>query len=82
MATKKKRPLRGAAKRLAPKKRSRPSADKKRASKSTTVRRKERKVEVARHRLMDAEKELAVEQLPDKGDPAAKKGVARIPTHP
>ena len=98
MATKKKRPVRpaakrrtgrksAAAKRAAPKRRSsapQPSAPqrratvhqsvrKKRASKSTSVRRKERKVEEARHRLIDAEKELAVEQLPKKAHPATKK---------
>jgi hypothetical protein len=73
---------RAAAKRAAPKRRSsatrrratgNQSVRKKRASKSTTVRRKERKVEDARHRLIDAEKELAVEQLPKKVHPATKK---------
>jgi hypothetical protein len=49
------------------------SARKKRAPKSTTVRRNERKVEEARHRLIDAEKELAVERLPKRVHPATKK---------
>lgn len=48
-------------------------ARKKRASKSTTVRRKERKVQEARYRVIDAEKELAVEQLPKRVHPATKK---------
>ena len=38
----------------------------KRASKSASVRWKERKVEERRHQLIEAEKELAVEQLPKK----------------
>jgi hypothetical protein len=70
-----------ATKRAAPKRRSsatrpasvRQSALKKKATKSPTVRRKERKVEEARHRLIDAEKELAVEELPKKVHPATKK---------
>jgi hypothetical protein len=71
-----------AAKRAVPKRRSSAarrratgsqSIRKKQASKGTTVRRKERKVEEARHRLIDAEKELAVEQLPKKAHPATKK---------
>ena len=70
-----------ATKRAAPKRRSsatrpasvRQSARKKKATKSPTVRRKERKVEEARHRLIDAEKELAVEELPKKVHPATKK---------
>jgi hypothetical protein len=70
-----------ATKRAAPKRRSsatrpasvRQSARKKKATKSPTVRRKERKVEEARHRLIDAEKELAVEELHKKVHPATKK---------
>ena len=46
---------------------------KKRASKSTPVRRKERKVDEARRKLLQAEKELAVEELPKKVHPATKK---------
>jgi hypothetical protein len=62
-----------AAKRAKPKRRSsatrrraigREGARKKRASKSAAVRRKERKVDDARHELIEAEKELAVEELP------------------
>ena len=69
-----------AVKRAPPKRRSlkrrlatarRPS--KKRTSKSTAVRRKERKVEEARHRLIDAKKELAVEELPKMAHPATRK---------
>ena len=44
-----------------------------RASKSAGVRRKERKVEDARHQLIQAEKELAVEELPKLVHPATKK---------
>lgn len=93
MATKKKRPVRraakkragrkrAAAKRTSPKSRSsatrrratgKQSVGRKRAPKRPTVRRKEREVEGARHRLIDAEKELAVEQLPKKVHPATKK---------
>jgi hypothetical protein len=71
-----------AAKRALPKSRSsatrrhatgRQSTRKKRASKSAGVRRKERKVEDARHQLIEAEKELAVEELPKPGHPATKK---------
>src|SRR6185312_2155082 len=46
---------------------------KKRTSKSTAVRRKERKVDEARHKLIEAEKELAVEELPKLVHPAMKK---------
>jgi hypothetical protein len=46
---------------------------KKRTSKSTAVRRKERKVDEARHKLIEAEKELAVEELPKKVHPATKR---------
>ena len=49
------------------------STRKKRASKSTAVRRKERKVDEARRKLLQAEKELAVEELPKKVHPATKK---------
>ena len=71
-----------AAKRAAPKTRSsaarlratgRQSPRKKRASKSAAVRRKERKAEDARHQLIEAEKELAVEELPKLVHPATKK---------
>jgi hypothetical protein len=71
-----------AAKRAPPKSRSsatrrratgRQSTRKKRASKSAGVRRKERKVEDARHQLIEAEKELAVEELPKLVHPATKK---------
>jgi hypothetical protein len=71
-----------AAKRAPPKSRSsatrrratgRQSTRKKRASKSAGVRRKERKVEDARHQLIEAEKELAVEELPKLVHPAMKK---------
>jgi hypothetical protein len=51
----------------------RQSTRKKRASKSAGVRRKERKVEDARHQLIEAEKELAVEELPKLVHPATKK---------
>jgi aconitate hydratase len=73
---------RTAAKRAAPKRRSsatrrratgRQSTSKKGVSKSTTVRRKERKVDEARHKLIEAEKELAVEELPKKVHPATNK---------
>jgi hypothetical protein len=55
---------------------------KKRPSKGAAVRRKERKVEEARHRLIDAEKELAVEELPRQVHPATKKRGAdpNVPT--
>jgi hypothetical protein len=46
---------------------------KKRTSKSTSVRRKARKVEEARYQLIEAEKELAVEKLPKPTHPATKK---------
>ena len=69
-----------AAKKAAPKRRSPgtrrtglQSTRKKRASKSTAVRRKERKVDEARHKLIEAEKELAVEELPKLVHPAMKK---------
>ena len=69
-----------AAKRAAPKRRSsaarrrpRQSTRKKRASKSAAVRRKERKVDEARRELIEAEKELAVEELPKTVHPATKK---------
>jgi hypothetical protein len=71
-----------AAKRAAPKRPSsatrrratgRQSTRKKRASKSTAVRRKERKVDEARHKLIEAEKELGVEELPKIVHPATKK---------
>jgi hypothetical protein len=45
----------------------------KKASKSAAVRRKERKVDEARHQLIEAEKELAVEELPKIVHPATKK---------
>jgi hypothetical protein len=72
-----------AAKRASPKKR-RPSAAgrgatgrqstrRKRTSKSAVVKRKEREVDQARHRLIEAEKELAVEELPKRVHPATKK---------
>jgi hypothetical protein len=63
---------RHAAKRAPPKRHSlaarrratgRQSARKKRASKSATLRRKERKVDEARRHLIEAEKEIAVEEL-------------------
>ena len=89
MATKKKRLAgraakkrtgrkRVAAKRAAPKKHSSATrrtgrTRKKRASKSTPVRRKERKVDEARRKLLQAEKELAVEELPKLIHPATKK---------
>ena len=71
-----------AAKRALPKSRSsatrrrttrRQSTRKKRASKSAGVRRKERKVEEARYQLIEAEKDLAVEELPKLVHPATKK---------
>src|ERR1700751_5447532 len=70
-----------AAKRAPPKKDFRPPGDaqqrqstrKKRPSKSAAVRRKERKVQEARNRLIDAEKELAVEEPPRQVHPATKK---------
>ena len=71
-----------AAKRATPKRRSsatrrratgRQGARKKRVSKSAAVRRKERKVDDARHQLIEAEKELAVEELPKTVHPATKK---------
>ena len=69
-----------AAKRAAPKRRSsvarprpRQSTGKKRASKSAAVRRKERKVDEARRELIEAEKELAVEELHKTVHPATKK---------
>ena len=69
-----------AAKKAAPKRRSPgtrrtglQSTRKKRASKSTAVRRKERKVDEARRKLLQAEKELAVEELPKLVHPATKK---------
>ena len=49
------------------------STRKKRASKSTAVRWKERKVDEARHKLIEAEKELPVEELPKLVHPAMKK---------
>jgi hypothetical protein len=52
----------------------RQSTRKKRASKkSPAIRRKERKVEDARHQLIEAEKELAVEELPKLVHPATKR---------
>jgi hypothetical protein len=79
-----------AAKKASPKKDLRPRDDaqrrqstrKKRPSKSAAVRRKERKVEEAGHRLIDAEKELAVEELPPQVHPATKKRGAdpHVPT--
>jgi hypothetical protein len=45
----------------------------KKASKGAAVRRKERKVDEARHQLIEAEKELAVEELPKIVHPATKK---------
>jgi hypothetical protein len=79
-----------AAKKAPPKKDFRPRDDaqqrqstrKKRPSKSAAVRRKERKVEEARHRLIDAEKELTVEELPRQVHPATKKRGAdpHVPT--
>ena len=71
-----------AAKRAAPKKRSsaarrratgRQSPRKKRASKSAAVRRKAHKVDEARHQLIEAEKDLAAEELPKLIHPATKK---------
>jgi hypothetical protein len=69
-----------AAKRAAPKRRSsaarrrpRQSTGKKRASKSAAVRRKERKVDEVRRELIEAEKELAIEELPKIVHPATKK---------
>jgi hypothetical protein len=71
-----------AAKRAPPKSRSsatrrrateRQSTRKKRAPKSAGVRRKERKVDEARRQLIEAEKELAVEELPKLVHPATKK---------
>jgi hypothetical protein len=70
-----------AAKRASPKRRSAAArrratgrhARKKGASKSASVRRKERKVDAARHQLIKAEKELAVEDLPKTVHPASKK---------
>jgi hypothetical protein len=70
-----------AAKRAAPKRRS-PAARqsptgrqraRKKASKSAAVRRKERKVDEVRHQLIEAEKELAAEELPKMVHPATKK---------
>jgi hypothetical protein len=79
-----------AAKKAPPKKDFRPRDDaqqrqstrKKRPSKSAAVRRKERKVEEARHRLIDAEKELTVEELPRQVHTATKKRGAdpHVPT--
>jgi hypothetical protein len=71
-----------AAKKASPKRRS--SAARRRATgrqrtskklpfKSAAVRPKERKVEDARHQLIEAEKELAVEELPKLVHPATKK---------
>ena len=51
----------------------RQGARKERVSKSAAVRRKERKVDDARHQLIEAEKELAVEELPKTAHPATKK---------
>ena len=51
----------------------RQSTRKKRVSKSPAIRRKERKVEDARHQLIEAEKELAVEELPKLVHPATKR---------
>jgi hypothetical protein len=71
-----------AAKRTAPKRRSsatrrratgRQSPRKKRASKSAADRRKAHKVDEARHHLIEAEKDLAVEELPKIVHPATKK---------
>jgi hypothetical protein len=71
-----------AVKRASPKSRSsisprratgRQSTRKKRASKSAAVRRKERKVDEARRQLIEAEKELAAEELPKIVHPATKK---------
>ena len=71
-----------AAKRAAPKTRSsaarrratgRQSPRKKRASKSAAVRRKAHKVDEARHHLIEAEKDLAAEELPKLVHPATKK---------
>ena len=71
-----------AAKRGTPKRRSsatprralgRQGTRKRRGSKSAAVRRKERKVDDARHQLIEAEKELAVEELPKTAHPATKK---------
>ena len=71
-----------AAKKVPPKSRSsatrrrateRQGTRKKRASKSAAVRQKERKVEDARHQLIDAEKELAVEEVTKLVHPATKK---------
>jgi hypothetical protein len=73
---------RHAAKRAPPKRRSsaaqrratgRQSTRKRRASKSATLRRKERKVDEARRHLIEAEKELAVEELPKILHPATTK---------
>jgi hypothetical protein len=52
---------------------------KKRILKNRTIRRKERKVEKAMHRLIDAEKELAVEELGQKAHPATQKRGADPP---
>jgi hypothetical protein len=77
-----------AVKRASPKSRSsisprratgRQSTRKKRASKSAAVRRKERKVDEARRQLIEAEKELAAEELPKIVHPR-RKSVARIRT--
>jgi hypothetical protein len=51
----------------------RQSTGKKRASKSKAVRQKERKVDEARNKLIEAEKELAVEELPKRVHPATKR---------
>jgi len=51
----------------------RQSTRKKRVSKSPATRRKERKVEDARHQLIEADKELAVEELPKLVHPATKR---------
>jgi hypothetical protein len=73
---------RHAAKRAPPKRRSsaaqwratgRQSTRKRRASKSAKLRRKERKVDEARRHLIEAEKELAVEELPKILHPATTK---------
>jgi hypothetical protein len=52
---------------------SRQASRKKRTSKSVAVRRKERKVDEARRRLIEAEKEFATEELPKLVHPATKK---------
>jgi hypothetical protein len=87
MATKKKRITgraakkrtgrkRVAAKRALPKRRpstAQQNPRKKRGSKSTAVRWKQHEVDEARRKLLQAEKELAVEELPKLVHPAAKK---------